>query len=441
MSAELLAGWARADITPPVGVHMGGYWGRTSGARGVLDALEARALVLADGTSRIAVLVLDIVALAAVDVRTIRERIVAATGMTVDGVMVCCTHTHAGPLTLAFRGMGEMDAGYMSRLRDTAVDVVTNAAADLTPVTLRYGRAPVQLGVNRRDPQGPVIASVHALEITSAQSRAVVFSHACHPVVMGPANHEISAEFPGAAVRRIEASGFAFAMFVNGACADVNPRLTHGSHDQVIDLGEELAQSVAAALEPQGEKVGPPLAARRITVDLPLIEPPGRAGLVAELAVLRSRALIGKLRAGNDYWRRLILQAQIEWTRDALEDIRRAAPPSTPFEIQALRVGSLVLLGMEGEIFARYQLDIEKASPQQALILCGYANGCIGYVPTADEFERGGYEVGSRHRFRMRQTVEAYKVYPSTRRLAPECDAIIRATVDELLSSAMAARE
>ena len=77
-------------------------------------------------------------------------------------------------------------------------------------------------------------------------------------------------------------------------------------------------------------------------------------------------------------------------------------------------------------MFVRYQLDLEAASPQQPTVLCGYANGCIGYVPTADEYGRGGYEVGTSYDFNVKAATEAYKVYPSVQMIAPESEEIIR---------------
>ena len=92
-----------------------------------------------------------------------------------------------------------------------------------------------------------------------------------------------------------------------------------------------------------------------------------------------------------------------------------------PFEIQALALGELVLLGMEGELFARYQLDLEAA--HGPAVLCGFANGCIGYVPTADEYARGGYEIDL-----------AYKVYPSVQMIAPASESLIRQRAAALIA-------
>ena len=84
-------------------------------------------------------------------------------------------------------------------------------------------------------------------------------------------------------------------------------------------------------------------------------------------------------------------------------------------------------------MFVRYQLELEEASPRPMTVLCGYANGCIGYVPTADEYQRGGYEVGTPYDFSLDAGAEAYKVYPSVQMIGPESEDIIRSGALDLL--------
>ena len=105
-----------------------------------------------------------------------------------------------------------------------------------------------------------------------------------------------------------------------------------------------------------------------------------------------------------------------KWVRAGAECAR-----VQPFEMQALALGELVLLGMEGELFARYQLDLEAA--HEPAVLCGFANGCIGYVPTADEYARGGYEIDL-----------AYKFYPSVQMIAPASESLIRQRAAALIA-------
>ena len=122
-------GAAAADITPPVGIAMGGYWGRRSGAMHIRDRLMAKALVCGQGAARVALVAVDLVGLDADAVRAIRERVKCATGIEDAAVMVCASHTHSGPLTFPFRGMGCIDGGYLEQVADAVVEVVVAAAA------------------------------------------------------------------------------------------------------------------------------------------------------------------------------------------------------------------------------------------------------------------------------------------------------------------------
>ena len=249
-------GAAAADITPPVGIAMGGYWGRRSGATHIRDRLMAKALVCGCDAARIALVAVDLVGLDADAVRGIREKIRRATGIEDAAIMVCASHTHAGPLTFPFRGMGRIDCYYLEQVADAVVEAVVAAAADSRPGRLYYARPPVQIGINRREPHlqgtrigqnpaGPVVPYAHVLRFVAADGTGVtLFNHACHPVVLGHDNLQISGDFAGAAVRHIEEQTGDRALFVNGACGDVNPRITGGSFADVEALGQELGQAV-----------------------------------------------------------------------------------------------------------------------------------------------------------------------------------------------------
>ena len=403
-------GAAAADITPPVGIAMGGYWGRRSGATHIRDRLMAKALVCGLGSARVALVAVDLVGLDAAVVRAIRERVACATGIEVMAVMICASHTHSGPLTFPFRGMGRIDSRYSEQVVDAVVEVVIAAAADSRPGRLYYARPRVQIGRNRR-PQsvkGEVVPYAHVLRFAAeCGAEATIFSYACHPVVLGRDNHQISADFPGASARCIEAATGGLALFVNGACGDVNPRIANGSFADVDRLGEELGRAVL-----EGRDAAAPLDASAISwaherLDLPLRPPLSRWRAEAEKFKWHLRA---RLARGGE-----VSKAQFEWAVAMCKWVQAGAERTRvqPFEIQALAFGELVLLGVEGELFARYQLDLE-ASLGPA-VLCGFANGCIGYVPTADEYAHGGYEID-----------QAYKVYPSVQMIAPASESLIR---------------
>ena len=85
-------------------------------------------------------------------------------------------------------------------------------------------------------------------------------------------------------------------------------------------------------------------------------------------------------------------------------------------------------------MFVRYQHELEKNSPFKPTIMCGLANGCIGYVPTADEYQHGGYEVGTPYTFKLTAETSAYRVYPSIQMLAPESEGIVREAALHMLT-------
>ena len=411
-------GAAAADITPPVGIAMGGYWGRRSGATHIRDRLMAKALVCGQGAARVALVAVDLVGLDADAVRGIREKIGRATGIEGAAIMVCASHTHSGPLTFPFRGMGHIDSGYLEQVSDAVVEVVVAAAADSRPGRLYYARPQVQIGRNRR-PQsvkGEVAPYAHVLRFaTECGVEATLFSYACHPVVLGRDNYQISADFPGAAARCIEAATGGRALFVNGACGDVNPRVANGSFADVECLGQELGRAVL-----EGRDAAAPIDASALhwaheRLDLPLRPLPSRWHAEAEKLKWHLRA---RLARGGE-----VSKAQFEWAVAMRKWVRAGAERTRvqPFEIQALALGELVLLGVEGELFARYQLDLEAA--HGPAVLCGLANGCIGYVPTADEYARGGYEIDL-----------AYKFYPSVQMIAPASESLIRQRAAALIA-------
>jgi hypothetical protein len=67
-------------------------------------------------------------------------------------------------------------------------------------------------------------------------------------------------------------------------------------------------------------------------------------------------------------------------------------PPRQPVELTALAIGDVALAGYPAEMFTEFGLRTKAESPFPATFVCELANGWVGYIPTADAFERGGYE-------------------------------------------------
>ena len=70
----------------------------------------------------------------------------------------------------------------------------------------------------------------------------------------------------------------------------------------------------------------------------------------------------------------------------------------SPVEVQTMRIGDLVLFGIPGEYFVEYGLQLREQSPAAHTFVVELANDCIGYIPTPQAFDEGGYE-GTSARF------------------------------------------
>src|SRR5437868_3166026 len=99
---SLRAGAAQVAITPPVGAPMAGYY-HSRAAEGVLDDLYAKALVLDDGSSKVALVTLDLISTTFSLTREARALIEKSAGIPAANVMISATHAHTGP-ELADRG-------------------------------------------------------------------------------------------------------------------------------------------------------------------------------------------------------------------------------------------------------------------------------------------------------------------------------------------------
>ena len=139
------AGFARVDITPPLGTPIVGYFEERH-AQGVLDGLEANALAVTDGERAAVLIAADLLGIEGVAFgEALRRRIAAAANLDEDAVYVHCTHTHTGP------GAGRADAGrtdifsgtdfYNEFLALRLADAARLAMADLAPASLAIGSA------------------------------------------------------------------------------------------------------------------------------------------------------------------------------------------------------------------------------------------------------------------------------------------------------------
>ena len=405
----ITAGVEQADITPPVGVDLCGYGNRPGPSSGVHDPLMAKALHIADGERHILLLACDLVGLHHDDVASIRREIRDRTGIPAEGIMVGCSHTHAGPATRCIRYLGNPDPDYVEKLHRILIDVAVKAWKASRPARLGRARIPLDIGVNRRrQSDGKTVLAANAGGVTDPHAdilfvdtadgapMARVFLHAAHAVALGGDNTEISADWPGAARHTLQSlvPGVT-GLFLQGCCGNINCR--ERGWEGVRNQGRRAAEAVAAA-----SPVWMPaarVAGVVVPLELPLLPPPSVDE--AEALLNAKRLALKHLPPEANRGIRWMAEGTVEWAEKLLAAARgeKPAAKTLPFHVQALGIGDLAFVGLPGEVFVEYALHIADDSPFAQTATASYANGNVGYIPTAAAYDKGGYEVLDAIRF------------------------------------------
>ncbi len=423
MSTGIRAGLSALEITPPPGLPMAGFAARSGAAEGVHDPLYVRALVVSGDEpddAETALIVADLLRLTPGDAMAIRERVARQTGIASGAVMLATTHTHGGPETDDRRPGTAAVRDYVEHVSDIVVRAVTDAAGNRVAarMTLNFGREET-VGKNRRRPGGvtdPAVSTIR-IEATSGDVIGIVCGYACHPVTLGPDNRQITADYPGAVVRALEGVyPGAVAMFLTGCAGQINTGhaaeaslSTQSSVVRTFSEMSRLGRALAGAAVQAGERAtgprGTPLAvAPRATAG-----PQVRAATVDVAAPRLPVDDPARFRAMAADWRAESQSGDADGRPEDRDRLRRWADwadrmaASSPhdeamtLDVTALRWGSIRMVGLPGEPFVEFGLDIRQRAGADVFVV-GYANGCPGYVPHRSAYAEGGYEVLHAHR-------------------------------------------
>lgn len=135
--AEFQAGAAVIDVTPtklPAIVN-GGLVSRTVGE--VKTRLNARALALADGKTKLIIVVVDSCMLPRPLLDDVKQLAEKRTGIPADRLLISATHTHSAPSSLACLGTG-VDPDYVPLVRLKIVDAIAAALSKLQPARVGF---------------------------------------------------------------------------------------------------------------------------------------------------------------------------------------------------------------------------------------------------------------------------------------------------------------
>ncbi len=238
---------------------------------------------------------------------------------------------------------------------------------------------------------------LRADDAVTGEPIGTVVNYACHPVVLCEDNLSYSGDYVASLLQALEAAG-GDAIFFNGACGNVNPN-RRGSHEVKRAMGEALAEAVLAAdftvVEADSVRT------RTVKVGLPLRRQPAEAfdayvrAAEAALAVHGDDGGFEGGRLADEVKRARAMAARVEQRRKRFGD--RVRGDDLEVRQQVARVGPVAFATLPGETFVELGLDLKRRSGVPHLMVVGYADEAIGYVPTEAAYAEGGYEVTSSH--------------------------------------------
>tara|TARA_R110002072_G_C7978294_1_gene535837 strand:- start:16202 stop:18289 length:2088 start_codon:yes stop_codon:yes gene_type:complete len=413
--AEFQAGAAIVDVTPtklPAIVN-GGLVSRSVAE--VKTRLNARALALSDGTTKLVIVVVDSCMLPRPLLDEVKKLAESRTGVPMNRLLISATHTHSAPASMACLGT-DIDPDYVPLLKLKIVDAIAAALEKLQPAQIGFGKenaadfTALRRWIRRPDriaddPFGnpTVRATMHAgsnwdnvtgesgpedpdLSLVSIQSRngkpiAVLANFSMHYY---SGERGLSADYFGlfceGLKQRIAPEGSFVGIMSHGCSGDIWRRdyTQPDKWDPQQTIDDYASGLLDIAMKTYGN------IKYRSDVDIAMAE----------------QRMTLKYRVPD--------QQRLEWARRVVESLGDKAPSTqqevyateqlilderqeTEIVVQGIRIGDIGIATTPNETYAITGLKIKAASPLTSNLVIELANGGDGYIPPPEQHRFGGY--------------------------------------------------
>lgn len=350
LAGDLRVGFGNIDVTPELGkkpVFLAGF-GETRLAVKVHDPIMARAVVIDDGKSKIAMACVDVVGIFNESVTRIRKQLPGFTY-----VMVSASHNHEGPDTLGLWGPNPFTSGvdpeYMKQMEAGVVAAVKQAEAALAPAEATIGTAAAADLI--RDGRLPEVIhdTLVVLSFTNPTTKkriGLVVQWNNHPEDMDSKNTEITADFPGVVVGELQKKyGCPVAYFtgtVGGLMTSLRVEvkdesgkpMTQGTFPRTQRYGQLVAERAVKAIDSSVPVSLTPLSAKRQEILLPM-----------DNMLYRLAWQAGTLNRDMYEWQGIAAPKEFKLTKDI------SKPVASKTELGLIKLGDVEIAVIPGEIY------------------------------------------------------------------------------------------
>jgi hypothetical protein len=377
----LRAGIAKIDITPSIPVKLYGYSSRKAYSEGIHDPLSARVVAFENSGKKFILVSTDLGSFGSEVFPAIQKNILDKFGLKDSELFISTIHSHSAPVLSLDPETGDPNnIEYTKTLQQKLITVISEALAKMKPVQTALGSGSSPVGSNRREmkPDGSITLGRNPYGITDKEVLVmkiatpeglpvgVLYDYATHSTSMGPANLKVSGDVLGLSAQFVEeilGKDVITPVFA-GASGNIDPwyRVLPAFNEdpgwipEPVLLGTMLGEEVVHVFRdikevfPGGE----------ITTSFATLECPRRK------------------------------------TTDNTATSAQSQTETIPVNITVARIGNEVaFVGFNVEMLTEIGMEIKKGSPFKHTFVITHCNGYSGYLPPAELYKEGGYEVTS----------------------------------------------
>jgi len=353
----LKIGSAIVDITPRTPCFLAGYAGRDHEHESVHDPISLRAFYARGSNGDVLVISADILWFSDEMVESLLPVLHDQLGLQAEHVFFVGTHTHSAPNT-----RNKANAAWVQMVESQVVAAAALAQTRLSDAKLFATTGESKININRREqvadgkiilgenPEGPVDREVILIEARTGSGDAVgqLGNYACHGTMLSQRNYQLSGDWLGLAAAKLEADAVSPFLFLNGGCANIAPL---NDRQAIFEPVEALASEFVEDV-------------KKMSLGLEGVEEDDTvSGATLEIQLPRK-----------------------------LRDVEEGMGRYRKVQIQGVRIGPLKIVGFPGEVFTQTAMAVKEQ--HELTMVCSYmAGSSAGYVPVAEAYETGGYEV------------------------------------------------
>jgi neutral ceramidase len=403
--STVLIGIAEVNYTPEVGLDLvGNYRGDDYASRGIHDSLYAKAIVASDKKGmKAAMLAIDICLLPKESVEFMRAYIASKTDIKPENIMISATHTHSGPPS-------ELKSPKAKEYLTKAASAVVLANERIKPAILSVGRSKEdRISHNRRlkckdgtthmcwekfepgfviEPWGSIDPEVITMSVQQeGKPKGVLVNFGCHATNLTGNNWLYSADYPGylaESIKRVKGDNY-MSLFFNGCCGNVTQvdyRVGFiDTYQECQRIGYMLG--VAAMEAMHNEEV---VSSDKITVSKEMV--PVKRITITDEQYEWAQAVMKRVEKEGMPPIQADGIPDEQYAKDWIE-MRKAQDIVDSLEVMVIRLGDIAFVGLPGEIFNEFGIDIKAKSPFKNTVVISLANDNRAYFPTKVSFTQG----------------------------------------------------